>query len=509
MGRYENTVKLVQLRSLIEEKKYKEAIEIAQELEVGKLKDISEFRTLADVYAKCGRYDKAKEFYSIICEEYRTRKNMYTLIMLCLKSGSYEEAESLYQEYLTLDKNSIYKYILRYRIDKSKGADRLVIIKDLQDIKREFYMEEWAYELAKQYHKAGMIKECMEECDDIILWFGQGEIVEKAKLLKMHYDANVEEDIMQSLQAGISSNISRYMDESSSDSSSDEDDYELDATTDIIAGVQLAAKKLNEDADHINAELDSETEAKYPEEHIEELPEETDSRKNLLRNALSVAAGLKDAMKSVKEAAEDVLPMESDVQDVQEEEIIQEEEQEQELTEDIMKAVSSGVAEVLDEVVQPEETVEESKEYQVSRHGSHFNYVSSEELCDMLDAGVDNRGHYAIALADSDNANQLVREITKRIKEQGVLKEPKIAKISAERLNGISLDNQIEGLLGACILIENASAMSPKTVNGIIKAIDSHPGEVVIILVDSEENLSRFLFKEEVLNNQIKYYAIL
>ena len=286
MGRYENAVKFVRLGNLLEEKKYEEALVIAEELEGSKISDVSDLKVLADAYRRCGKYDKAKKFYQIICEEYRTRKNMYTLIMMCIKSGSNEEAESLYQEYITIDKNSIYKYILRYRIDKSKGADRQVIIKDLQDIKREFYMEEWAYELAKQYHKAGMIEECIEECKDIILWFGEGEIVEKAKLLCMHYDNSVEGDIMQTLQMGIGNEVSRYMQETSI-----EDDEEADVNTDENAE-DNAEDNLDENTDDNTDDKDEVIADEEPKEI-----EKSDSRGKMLESALSIAAGIKNAMK--------------------------------------------------------------------------------------------------------------------------------------------------------------------------------------------------------------------
>ena len=212
MGRYENALKYVQLRSMIEEKKFEEALQIAEQLEMGRIKDVSELKLIADVYRKCGKYDRAKELYYVIYQEHKIRKNLYTLIMICLKDKSFDEAEGLFKEYITIDKESIFRYILRYRIDKSRNTDINVVIKDLEDIKKAFYMEDWGYELAKMYHKAGRIDDCLAECDDLILWFGEGEVVETARLLKMHYDENIEEDILNTLQNSIGNDISRYMD---------------------------------------------------------------------------------------------------------------------------------------------------------------------------------------------------------------------------------------------------------------------------------------------------------
>lgn len=129
------------------------------------------------------------------------------------QSDSLPEAESLYQEYLTKDKGSIERLTLKYRIDKAKGADTEVLIKDLEEIKDEEYIEEWAYELAKQYHKAGMIEECINECHNIIIWFSEGEIANKAKLLKMHYDGNVSDEVIEDFQESISEDIRAFIQE--------------------------------------------------------------------------------------------------------------------------------------------------------------------------------------------------------------------------------------------------------------------------------------------------------
>ena len=88
-----------------------------------------------------------------------------------------------------------------------------MLIKDLEEIKDEEYIEEWAYELAKQYHKAGMIEECINECHNIIIWFSEGEIANKAKLLKMHYDGNVSDEVIEDFQESISEDIRAFIQE--------------------------------------------------------------------------------------------------------------------------------------------------------------------------------------------------------------------------------------------------------------------------------------------------------
>ena len=483
MGRYENALKYVQLRSMIEEKKYEEALEIAEQLEMGRIKDVSELKLIADVYRKCGIYDRAKELYYVIYNEHSIRRNLYTLIMICLKDKSYDEAEDLYKEYITKDKGSIYRYILRYRIDKSKNADIGVIISDLEKIKEEFYMEDWGYELARQYHKAGRIEDCLAECDDLILWFGEGEVVEKARLLKMHYDENVDGDILQNLQTSIGNDISRYMEKTE-----DIEKTGLIEKTELIV-TEEAGESYDDNVynDNVYNEIDNE---------------------QLKNNAISEASEFKNVMIEAAKASEEeveVMSLEEDIIEVAEAEESRE-------AEDISEAEESREAEDISETEESQETEDLEEDaapaYELSRYGSRFNYINTEELYDRMDIGVHAPVNYAIALTNDDDAMGVVREIAKKIKAQGYLKNPKIARISAEKLNNIRLYDQMNALLGTCMLIENASLMSSKTVNVIIKLMDAHASDIVLILVDEEEKLSKFLLKEAILCNQIDNFVL-
>lgn len=495
MGRYENALKFVQLRSMIEEKNYDEALEIAEQLEMGKIKDVSELKLIADVYRKCGNYKRAKELYYVIYGEYNIRRNLYTLIMICLKDKSFDEAEGLYKDYITIDKGSIFRYILRYRIDKSKDSDIDVIIKDLEKIKEEFYMEDWGFELARLYHKAGRIEECLAECDDLILWFGEGEVVEKAKLLKMHYDENVDGDILHDLQTSIGNDISKYMDEKSQEDNVQSEDVQVE-------DVQAEDAKV-EDAEELS---DNSEQAEEAADTSGVIHNDIDNEQ-LKNNALSEAAGLmnviKEAAKNNQKEVEVVSFGENGLQ-------IPDESEETELTfesESDDKPEKTDGSEATAETKATAES-EEQNNYKLSKYGSRFNYIDANELYDRMDIGVHAPANYAIALGNSDDATDIVRGIAKRIKAQGYLKNPKIARISASKLNNIRLYDQIDELIGTCMLIEDVSEMSPKTVNVIIKIMDAHAAEIVMIYVDKEERLSRFLLKEPILCNQIDNFVL-
>lgn len=187
MGKLDGMKKCAQARILINEKKYNEAVEIADSIDREKVKSIGDLKTIAEVYMRAERFSDARDIYFLLYDRIQTRTVLYYLIYLSVKCEMLDEAEDFYEDYVKKDKNGVDSRILRYYIEKAKGTDRKDLIQYLKNINTGEYIEEWAYELAKVYHKLGMEKECVEECSKIILWFKEGVIVEKAMLLKLHY----------------------------------------------------------------------------------------------------------------------------------------------------------------------------------------------------------------------------------------------------------------------------------------------------------------------------------
>ena len=487
-----------------------------------------------------------------------------------------------------------------------------MVIKDLEDIKKAFYMEDWGYELAKMYHKAGRIDDCLAECDDLILWFGGGEVVEKARLLKMHYDENIEEDILNTLQNSIGNDISRYMDtdDEKAEKAEKSDEEEVDSRVTPVNREELDEQQ--EYPDVCNEEnyvkLDIKPGIKSWSDSIY-----NDTYNEKLKNdALSEAAGFKNVMMEAARANQqevEVVTIGGDEpeagaavtgrdeqetgatatgrdepetgatatgrdkpeagaavagrdepeagaaatgSDEQETGATATGRDEQETgaaatgrDEQETGATATGRAEQETGATatgrdESEATVQsgidgsldiddgsasgdrtEGKnagtgsaaadghtEFVLSKYGSRFNYIDAEELYNRIDIGIHAPANYVIALGNSDSASDIVREIAQKVKAHGYLRNPKIARISASKLNNIRVYDQIEELLGTCMLIENASEMSSKTVNVIIKIMDAHASEVVMIFVDEEEKISRFMLKEPILCNQIDNFVL-
>jgi len=186
MRQYELAIRIAQIHHLVDERKYKKALAVVQTLDVKQVRSVSDLKVFAEVYTRTERYAEAKEIYLKICHTSKNRRVLHRLAYLSIRTNSLEDAEVFYQEYLRMNPSTRDALILRYRIDKAAGVPIGKLIEILQDLKQEEYIEEWAYELAKLYHRAGRREECMEECKDIMLWFGSGEIVERAKILMDH-----------------------------------------------------------------------------------------------------------------------------------------------------------------------------------------------------------------------------------------------------------------------------------------------------------------------------------
>ena len=197
MSKYKTKVKIAQIQSLVEEKKYKKAAALLATLDVMQVRSRADLHTFAEVYMKTEQYEAAKATYLRLYKKNRSKRVLHRLIYLAIRTNERDEAEEYYIEFLGLSTNQRENLILRYRIDKAKGAPVSRLIETLQDLKKVEYIEEWAYELAKLYQRAGRLKECEQECRDIQLWFGQGEIVERSKVLMTYLRTNgtmIEDD---------------------------------------------------------------------------------------------------------------------------------------------------------------------------------------------------------------------------------------------------------------------------------------------------------------------------
>ena len=188
MDKYEYRVRTEQMLEYMEQKSYKKAMEIADSIDWRKAKNAAMLCTASEIYEYNGEYEKSREILFIAYDRAPgSRKIVYRLGTLALKLNDVREATDCYEEFIAMAPKDPNQYILRYKILKSQNAPLSQQIEALEEFKKAEYVEKWAYELAKLYHEAGMVAECLEECDDLILWFSEGKYVYQAMELKMKY----------------------------------------------------------------------------------------------------------------------------------------------------------------------------------------------------------------------------------------------------------------------------------------------------------------------------------
>lgn len=188
MDKYEYNLKKDQMKALVAEGNYNAAAEIADSINWRKEKNVNLLVKAGDIYAKLKRYDEAKEILLIAYDRSPIgRMIIYRLAEISIKMKDLEEAEEYYNEFVEIAPHDNLKYVLRYKMSRANQADLPTRIAILEELKEAEYTEEWAYQLAYLYHQAGEIEKCIDTCDELILWFGEGVYVERALELKMLY----------------------------------------------------------------------------------------------------------------------------------------------------------------------------------------------------------------------------------------------------------------------------------------------------------------------------------
>lgn len=188
MDKYEYNLKLDQMKSLYAEEKYEDAADIADTINWNKIKNVNALVKAGEIYEKTERYEDSRDVLLMAYDRSPIgRMIIYRLAEVAVKMQDFDAAQDYYDEFVQIAPHDSLKYVLRYDIKKAQGAPYTDLIPILEELKDQEYTEEWAYELAYLYHKAGMSDKCIDACDELILWFGDGPYVERALELKMLY----------------------------------------------------------------------------------------------------------------------------------------------------------------------------------------------------------------------------------------------------------------------------------------------------------------------------------
>ena len=189
MDKVEYQQKLEELTALVKEKKDAEALAIADSIDWRRVKSVKTLNLVADVYERCGKYEKEKDILTIAHTRTSIGRGVLArLVETCLKLGQVEQAEKYYREFAKVAQNDTSRYVLQYELYKAKNAPLDAQIAVLEEYREREYTERWAYELAELYARAGEKEKCIDACDDLILWFSEGEYVLQAMELKKKFE---------------------------------------------------------------------------------------------------------------------------------------------------------------------------------------------------------------------------------------------------------------------------------------------------------------------------------
>lgn len=339
MDKHEYRVKTEQMLAYMEKKQYKKAMEIADTIDWHRVKSLSMLSSVSEIYEYNGENQKSRDILFIAYDRSPgSRKIVYRLGTLAIKIDDLQEAMDCYEEFLSIAPKDPNQYILKYKILKAENAPIEEQIEALVDFKKMEYVEKWAYELAKLYEAAGMIPECLEECDDLILWFSEGKYVLKAMELKMQHKP------LTPLQQ---EKYDRFLEKKEEAKKAKEEKENLEATRKIEIPKEMVEpteeKSVEEVTEEPAEEKVEEAEDEPAEETVEEEPEEEPAEE-----AVEEETEDEPAEETVEEEPEDE-PVEEAVAEETAEEPVEESEPESIIKETVVgstleEALVKGVA---------------------------------------------------------------------------------------------------------------------------------------------------------------------
>lgn len=452
--------KIEEIKRLLDEQNYEQAALTADDIPLKRLKSAYELNLVGKSYKCNGDFLQARDAFMRSYEVRCSRPVLLDIMDCCLEIKDLENAEKYFDEYHKVspeDKVTQYKY--RYRIEKKKGRERHLLIMILEELKALDYMEEYAYELAKQYHKAGMAEECMRECNDIILWFGFGPTVERAKTLLAYYKGEISLEEIKSAGARYQAELERRSRE----------EYVEEAAV----------------AEEVADEEPKSEEPAFEEEFVKEQEE------------------------APAEEPEDFVMPEIDMSEIsfeETEEIPAIPDQEQELQDNSRMEEELYVPFAENPETGNERLAELLKKKKVSipeilKNFGRMERISKQVVKSLELALTDREKAYFVITGEAQTGKTtLALSLVRLLYELDIVKYDRTATIDAIQLNQVSIEDYGEELKDCNLIIENAGGMTRESIDGLLRFSKGNKGKTCVILEDTVRDINKFLRAREELN---------
>ena len=557
MGKYNSAVRCAQIRELIEENHYLEAMEEIEELDFEKIPSIADIYLFADIFLKAEKLDMAKELYYTVYRRTASRPALYRLLMLVIQMGDMEEAKELYLAYKIVAGMTLDTYELQYRLAKAEGEPGSRLIEILEQLKEEEYTEEWGFQLARLYELEGRKQDCIRECEDLERWFGAGSIVEKAKALKKKCQSpswvrprqtdipeleKEEPEPVSYAQAPVAvediipkQDIPLDQEEEVPEPQTVKEDVPPEKTEPEMAevreeGLLLQDEELpepetvKEDVLPEKPESAEELEDRSKEglfhkivnyfkidldtfiEEEEDFPEELDTYKQQSTAEINVKAVLAEGVDNVLEQPPHV--PEREVLDVEKTKKIPVESLEDRLQE----------VEEQKQVIPLEETMKQNQRVikshplgnssteeiheDISRDGIGYLTLKGAMYRLRMDSGII---HFALTGGAEGMSLAVAKRLCKELKKYQYFEAKNIGKIEADKLDEVDLEEWAEKFIGGCMYIQDAPSLSDTSVKNLTGLMDRYEKQIVILLVGSYDEMDSFLNYHKEFEKKITY----
>ena len=504
MESYRTVRALAAIKEHMEKGELQEAHELVQQLNQKKIKNVQDLNMMAQVCFRMECYEEAKEITLLAYERTSSRRALAQLVELSIKLGQAEEAEHYLEKYEAVAKSDPTRLLYRFRIYKMCQEPLEEQIAILEQWKTEEYAERWAYELAKLYHKMGDADRCVQECNDIILWFGEGKYVEWASVLRAYHTGEVDVETLRRYQEQIAETAKP---EESAENESESEEVVEEPITYEAEGAEEGPVVCETEEEPVACEAE-EAEEEPAVCETEEAEEEPAAYEMEEFDDAAVSSALASVAEEFSRMSETYVPvMPEEKKEVFEEEAIR---YMQDYLGDFSTKHVVDLKGDVDSKYQPEEGgALEAMLYEREMRLEDLlgNFARMEAVrkqivraLDIIFAPHKKGNNLIITGGKASGKTELAKKIVKMLYRFQVLSATRVAIVDADKLNKMDLAEKQESLLDCCLIIERAGEMTKETVEKLLALNAAFAGRSIVFLEGDRKSINGLLRDNTELN---------